>query len=285
MVRAMSLMPDHASSSLAPMGFAPALSRMMPAFAPGTVWLAGAGPGDLGLLTLQTVWGLAQADVVFYDALVNEDVLDLARPEAERMFVGKRAGCPSPKQSEITARLVAAAREDKRVLRLKGGDPYVFGRGAEEAQGLVAAGVPFRVAPGITAGIGGLAAAGIPVTHRDVNQSVTFLTAHDASGALSARLDWAALSAASPVLVIYMGFRLMEVIAAKLMEAGRPAEEPAAIVSQATTPRQTVVRTTLGRLALRADVEALEPPVLIVVGGVVALAPVLEAAGFSGAPA
>ncbi|MFD1333414.1 uroporphyrinogen-III C-methyltransferase [Methylopila musalis] len=275
----MSRPSDHSSSSLAPVGFAPALSRAMPVFAPGTVWLVGAGPGDLGLLTLQAVWALSQADVVFFDALVNEDVLALAAPEVDRVFVGKRAGCPSPKQSEINAQLIAAARAGRRVLRLKGGDPYVFGRGAEEAQGLVAAGVPFRVAPGITAGIGGLAAAGIPVTHRDVNQSVTFLTAHDASGALSARLDWAALSAASPVLVIYMGFRLMEVIAAKLMAAGRPDSEPVAIVSQATTPRQSVVRTTLGRLAIRADVEALEPPVLIVVGGVVALAPVLAAAG------
>ncbi|GLK81136.1 uroporphyrinogen-III C-methyltransferase [Methylopila turkensis] len=246
------------------------------------VWLAGAGPGDPTLVTLQAAWGLAQADVVFFDALVNDGVLSYARADADRVFVGKRAGCPSPKQAEITARLIEAARAGKRVLRLKGGDPYVFGRGAEEAQGLVAAGVPFRVAPGVTAGVGGLAAAGIPVTHRDVNQAVTFLTAHDASGSLSARLDWDALSAGAPVLVVYMGFRLMDVIAARLLGAGRPRDEPVAVVSQATTPRQRVVQTTLGRLVERADVGDLEPPVLIVIGGVAALAPVLGLAASVG---
>ncbi|GBD47459.1 uroporphyrin-III C-methyltransferase [Methylopila sp. Yamaguchi] len=281
MVPRMSTAPDPARVHSAPVAFDPAFARALPVFAPGSVWLVGAGPGDPGLLTLQAAWGLSQADVVFFDALVNDAVLNFAAPAAELAFVGKRAGCPSPKQSEINARLIDAARAGKRVLRLKGGDPYVFGRGAEEAQGLVAAGVPFRVAPGVTAGVGGLAAAGIPVTHRDVNQSVTFLTAHDASGGLSARLDWAALSAGSPVLVVYMGFRLMRVIAEKLMEAGRPASEPAAIVAQATTPRQKVVRTTLGRLAAGEDAGGLEPPVLVVVGGVVALAPVLGVGGYA----
>ncbi|MBM7853018.1 uroporphyrin-III C-methyltransferase [Methylopila capsulata] len=277
----MSTASDPARVHSAPVAFDPAFARALPVFAAGSVWLVGAGPGDPGLLTLQAAWGLSQADVVFFDALVNDAVLNFAAPGAELAFVGKRAGCPSPKQSEINARLIDAARAGKRVLRLKGGDPYVFGRGAEEAQGLVAAGVPFRVAPGVTAGVGGLAAAGIPVTHRDVNQSVTFLTAHDASGGLSARLDWAALSAGSPVLVVYMGFRLMQVIAQKLMEAGRPDSEPAAIVAQATTPRQKVVRTTLGRLAAGEDAGGLEPPVLVVVGGVVALAPVLGVGGYA----
>lgn len=284
MVRRMSTAHDPARVHSAPVVFDPAFARALPAFAAGSVWLVGAGPGDPGLLTLQAAWGLSQADVVFFDALVNDAVLTFAPPGAELAFVGKRAGCPSPKQSEINARLIEAARAGKRVLRLKGGDPYVFGRGAEEAQGLVAAGVPFRVAPGVTAGVGGLAAAGIPVTHRDVNQSVTFLTAHDASGGLSARLDWAALSAGSPVLVVYMGFRLMRVIAQKLLDAGRPDSEPAAIVCQATTPRQKVVRTTLGRLAAGEDATGLEPPVLVVVGGVVALAPVLGVGGYA-APA
>lgn len=281
MVRPMSSRFEPLGASHPPVSFSPSLRRSLPVFAPGSVWLTGAGPGDPGLLTLQAAWGLAQADVVFFDALVNEDVLAFARPGAELAFVGKRAGCPSPKQSEINARLIEAARAGRRVLRLKGGDPYVFGRGAEEAQGLVAAGVPFRVAPGVTAGVGGLAAAGIPVTHRDVNQSVTFLTAHDASGSLSARLDWGALSAGSPVLVVYMGFRLMHVIADKLIEAGRPRSEPAAIVAQATTPRQKTVHTTLGALKDRADLGTIEPPVLLVIGGVVALAPVLAMAGDS----
>jgi uroporphyrin-III C-methyltransferase len=139
----------------------------------------------------------------------------------------------------------------------------------------VAAGTPFRASPGITAGIGGLAAAGIPVTHRDVNQSVTFLTAHDASGGLSSRLDWRALSAGAPVLVVYMGFRLMGVIAEKLLEAGRPASEPVAVVANATTARQQVVRTTLAGLADGSELKGVQPPAIIVIGAVVELAPVL----------
>jgi len=248
----------------------------MPPFPRGCVWLVGAGPGDLGLLTLQAAWALAEADIIFFDALVNEEVLRLTRAGAELSFVGKRAGRPSPKQSEITALLVSAARAGKRVVRLKGGDPYVFGRGAEEAQALVAAGIPFRAASGVTAGVGGLAAAGIPVTHRDINQAVTFITAHDAAGGLSERLDWAALAAGSPVLVVYMGFRLMREIAKRLLGAGRSSEEAAAIVCHATTARQKVIRTTLGRLAAGADAEGAEAPALIVVGEVVALAPVLS---------
>ncbi|QZO02541.1 uroporphyrinogen-III C-methyltransferase [Chenggangzhangella methanolivorans] len=265
----------HAECPSTPLVLPPALARAMPPFLPGTVWLVGAGPGDPGLVTLQAAWALAQADAVYFDALVNEEVLRLARDDCERVFVGKRAGCPSPKQSEITALLISSARAGKRVVRLKGGDPYVFGRGAEEAQGLVAAGTRFRASPGVTAGVGGLAAAGIPVTHRDVNQSVTFLTAHDAKGALSERLDWTALSAGAPVLVVYMGFRLMRVIARKLLEAGRPEAEPVAVVANATTPRQQVVLTTLARLAAGEDVAGVEPPAIVVVGGVVALAPVL----------
>jgi uroporphyrin-III C-methyltransferase len=279
MVRRMSPVLPHRIFPSTPVVLPPALARAMPPFCPGSVWLTGAGPGDPGLLTLQAVWALAQADIIFFDALVNEDVLRLAPASAELSFVGKRAGRPSPKQSEVTALLIEAARAGKRVVRLKGGDPYVFGRGAEEAQGLVAAGVPFRVAPGVTAGIGGLAAAGIPVTHRDINQSVTFLTAHDASGGLSSRLDWTALSQGSPVLVVYMGFRLMVEIAERLLGAGRPADEPVAVVAQATTPRQRVVRSTLGRIAAVEGAAArLDPPALIVVGGVVSLAPVLAMA-------
>ncbi|TBN54582.1 uroporphyrinogen-III C-methyltransferase [Hansschlegelia quercus] len=255
-----------------------AIAGAMPPFPAGCVWLVGAGPGDLGLLTLQAAWALAQAEVVFFDALVNEEVLRLAKGGCEFVFVGKRAGCPSPKQSEITARLIAAAQEGKRVVRLKGGDPYVFGRGAEEAQGLVAAGTPFRVASGVTAGIGGLAAAGIPVTHRDVNQAVTFITAHDASGKLSERLDWAALSAGSPVLVVYMGFRLMREIAARLLAAGRPEDEPCAVVSHASTPRQKVFVTTLGALVEGGGTDGAESPAILVFGRVVALAPVLSPA-------
>ncbi len=278
MVRRMSIVSPHGALPPSPVSLPAAVASTMPAFAAGSVWLVGAGPGHPGLVTLQSAWALAQADIVFFDALVNEEVLRLARGEAELVFVGKRAGLPSLKQAEITARLVEAARAGMRVVRLKGGDPYVFGRGAEEAQGLAAAGVPFRVAPGVTAGIGGLAAAGIPVTHRDVNQAVTFVTAHDASGGLSERLDWAALAAGSPVIVFYMGHRLMAEIARRLIAGGRRGDEPAAVVSRATTPRQKVATLTLARLAQGEGAAEAEAPALIVVGGVVALASVLAAA-------
>ncbi len=280
MVRRMSSDLRHATLPRASVAFPDAIAAAMPPFPRGCVWLVGAGPGDLGLLTLQAAWALAQADIVFFDALVNEEVLRLTRADAELSFVGKRAGRPSPKQPEITRLLVTAARAGKRVARLKGGDPYVFGRGAEEAQALVAAGVPFRVASGVTAGVGGLAAAGIPVTHREINQAVTFVTAHDAGGGLSERLDWPALAAGSPVLVVYMGFRLMREIGARLLAAGRQAEEPVAIVCHATTIRQKVIRTTLERLAA-GDAEGAEAPALIVVGEVVTLAPVLSPFSFA----
>src|SRR5579883_802501 len=151
----------------------------LPEFEPGWVWLAGAGPGDPGLLTLHALHGLRHADVVVYDALVSEAVLTLSPSHVAREFAGKRGGKPSPKQADISLRLVALARAGKRVLRLKGGDPMVFGRGGEEALSLSAAGVPFRIIPGLSAGIGGLAYAGIPVTHREANSVVSFLTGHN----------------------------------------------------------------------------------------------------------
>ena len=168
--------------------------RDLPAFEPGSVWLAGAGPGEPGLLSLLALHGLKQADIVVYDALVDERILAMARPVAVREYAGKRGGKPSAKQRDISLRLIELAREGKRVLRLKGGDPFVFGRGGEEALALVAAGVSFRIVPGISAGIGGLAYAGIPVTHRDVNSAVTFVTGHDASGLVPDSVDWTALA-------------------------------------------------------------------------------------------
>ncbi len=169
------------------------MSRL-PVFEPGHVWLVGAGPGDPGLLTLHAANAIRQADVIVYDALVNEEILDLAADGVTLHYAGKRGGKPSPKQRDISIRLVEFAREKKRVLRLKGGDPFVFGRGGEEALTLVEHGIPFRIVPGISAGIGGLAYAGIPVTHRDINHSVTFLTGHDASGLVPDAVDWESVS-------------------------------------------------------------------------------------------
>jgi uroporphyrin-III C-methyltransferase len=242
----------------------------LPEFEPGWVWLTGAGPGDPGLLTLAAVNALSQADVVVYDALVDERVLRFARLGAEFVFAGKRGGEASPKQSEITAQLIGLARRNLRVLRLKGGDPFVFGRGAEEATALTEAGTPVKVIPGVSAGIGGLAAAGIPLTHRDVNQAVTFVTGHDVHGHLPAKIDWFALAKSSPVIVVYMGLKHRRKIARALLAAGREPREPAAIVSEAATPRQSVLELTLSEMAGELPVEP-RGPAMLVFGEVVAL--------------
>ncbi len=246
-----------------------------PRMQPGWVWLCGAGPGDPGLLTLHAVNALRQADVVIYDALVQEAILDWA-PGAERVYAGKRGGKPSAKQRDISLRLVELSREGKRVLRLKGGDPFVFGRGGEEAQTLVQHGVPVRIIPGISAGIGGLAYAGIPVTHRDVNQSVTFVTGHDQSGQTPSSLDWQAIARGSQVIVIYMGMKHVERIAAALLDAGRPADEPCAVVCSATTGQQDVLETTLARMPRDIAESQLEPPAILCVGRSVLMRQVLD---------
>jgi uroporphyrin-III C-methyltransferase len=247
-----------------------------PEFQPGWVWLCGAGPGDPGLVTLHALNGLSQADVIVYDALVEPRILDWARPEAERIHAGKRGGKPSPKQRDISLRLVELARGGARVLRLKGGDPFVFGRGGEEAQTLIQHGVPVRVIPGISAGIGGLASAGIPVTHRDVNQSVTFVTGHDQTGEAPSALDWHAIARGSQVIVIYMGLKHIERIADALLEAGRAPGEPVAVVVSATTPEERVLETTLARLARDIAEAGLEPPAIICVGRTVLMRHVLD---------
>jgi uroporphyrin-III C-methyltransferase len=241
-----------------------------PDLAPGSVWLVGAGPGDPGLLTLLALHALRRADVVVYDALVDERILACANPEAVREYAGKRGGKKSPSQPDISNRLIQLARAGGRVLRLKGGDPFVFGRGGEEALALVAAGVPFRIVPGITAGIGGLAYAGIPVTHRSVNQAVTFVTGHSVTGDLPDELDWAALARA-PVLVFYMALKHLPGIADRLMARGRDGATAVALVGKAATPAQRVLETTLACAAADAARSGIEPPVLIVMGEVVRL--------------
>ena len=242
----------------------------LPALEKGSVWLVGAGPGDPGLLTLHAANALRQADVIVHDALVNEDCLKLARPGAVLEFAGKRGGKPSPKQRDISLRLVELARAGNRVLRLKGGDPFVFGRGGEEALTLVEHQIPFRIVPGITAGIGGLAYAGIPVTHREVNHAVTVLTGHDSSGLVPDRINWQGIASGSPVM------KHIGAITANLIAGGRSPDEPVAFVCNAATANQTVLETTLSRA--EADVEAagLEPPAIVVVGEVVRLRAALD---------
>ncbi len=246
-----------------------------PRLEPGWVWLCGAGPGDPGLLTMHAVNALRQADVVIYDALVEEAILSWA-PQAELIYAGKRGGKPSAKQRDISLRLVELARTGKRVLRLKGGDPFVFGRGGEEAQTLVQHGVPIRIIPGISAGIGGLAYAGIPVTHRDVNQSVTFVTGHDQSGMTPSSLNWQAIAEGSQVIVIYMGMKHASQITKSLLDAGRSADEPCAVVCSATTGDQQVLETTLGRMASDIEASTLEPPAILCIGRSVLMRQVLD---------
>jgi uroporphyrin-III C-methyltransferase len=241
----------------------------LPDFQPGQVWLVGAGPGEPGLLSVLALHALANADVVVYDALVDPRILRLARPDAALDYAGKRGGRPSPSQPDISARLVRLAEAGKRVLRLKGGDPCVFGRGAEEALALVAAGIPFRIVPGITAGIGGLAYAGIPVTHRETNSAVTFITGHNSDGTVPDGLDWGAIARGAPVLVLYMALKHLPNIVDRLIAGGRRPDEPVAIVSRATTPEQQVLTSTLGDAV--ATAAGSETPAIIVVGEVVRL--------------
>ncbi len=243
----------------------------LPAFEPGWVWLVGAGPGDPGLLTLHALHALAHADIVVYDALVDETVLQCANPRAKLEYSGKRGGKPGPKQRDISARLVDLARKGLRVLRLKGGDPFVFGRGGEEALALVDAGIPFRVVPGITAGIGGLGYAGIPVTHRDVNHAVTFITGHMAGGAVPENLDWPSIAKGSPVLVLYMALSHLSTISDLLIANGREASEPVALVRDASLKSQEVLETTLGRAAADVETAGFKAPAIIVIGEVVRL--------------
>ena len=253
------------------LAFPAAASAALPVFEAGWVWLVGAGPGDPGLLTLHAANALAQADVVVHDALVDERILAMANPPATLEYAGKRGGKPSTKQRDICARLIELASAGKRVLRLKGGDPFIFGRGGEEALALVRADIPFRVVPGISAGIGGLAYAGIPATHRETNHAITFVTGHMSTGDVPDTVDWDAIAKGSPVIVLYMALKHLGQIASRLIAAGRNPSEPVALVSKATTPDQRVLETTLGTAKADADASGIEAPALIVVGEVVSL--------------
>lgn len=254
-----------------PSNLAAAARLAAPDFVAGSVWLAGAGPGDPGLLTLHALHALSMADVVLHDALVSPDIIALA-DTARLESVGKRAGGARTHQLRINQRLIALAKHGLRVVRLKGGDPLMFGRGGEEALALAAAGIPFRIIPGISAGLGGTAAAGIPLTHRMLARSVVFATGHDMRG----EAPDVARFARADVLVFYMALRHAGELAAQLLGAGRAPDDQIAFVANATTARQHV---TLATLATMADIAAtLSPhePTLIVVGPVVALRDMLQ---------
>lgn len=235
----------------------------------GHVALVGAGPGDAELITLKGARLLGQADVVVYDNLVGEGILDLVSPAAERIFVGKMAGNHTLPQEDICQLLVDKARAGKFVVRLKGGDPFVFGRGGEEVDVLAAAGIPVEIVPGVTAALGAAASFGFPLTHRDHAQSCVFVTGHLKDH--SVELDWPALARPGQTLVIYMGVTGLETISARLQAAGLPGDTPAALVYRATWPNQKIYRGTLGTLPEVAREHKVKPPTLIVIGSVVRL--------------
>ena len=259
-----------------PAGFARLDAEPFPAFEPGWVWLCGAGPGAPGLMSLLCYHAMQNCDAVVYDALVNPDILRWVRVGAELEYAGKRGGKPSPEQHDISIRLIDLARAGRRVLRLKGGDPFIFGRGGEECQHLAKAGVPFRIVPGISAGVGGLAYAGLPATHRDTNHSVIFLTGHDTTGRMPANVNWPAIARASPVIVMYMAVKHLSEIAAALLAGGRAEDDPITIVSNATLRDQTVLETTLASVPAFLARARPPTPAIVVVGRIGELRSMLD---------
>jgi uroporphyrinogen III methyltransferase / synthase len=236
----------------------------------GIVYLVGAGPGDPGLMTARSLELIAAADAIFHDRLIPPGALAGAREDAELVYVGKQPGVPSVPQEEIATRLVEAARAGKSVVRLKGGDPFVFGRGGEEGEALRAAGVEFEVVPGVTAGVAATAYAGIPVTHRDDASAVAFVTGHEDPEKDESALDWDALARFPGTLVFYMGIKRLAENAAALVAGGRDPDEPAAAVERGTWPGQRTVSATLETIAAAVEREGVKAPALIVVGPVAA---------------
>jgi len=236
----------------------------------GVVYLVGAGPGDPGLMTARSLALIADADAIYYDRLIPPGALDGAREDAELVYVGKQPGVPSVPQAEIGVRLIESAKAGRSVVRLKGGDPFVFGRGGEEGEALHEAGVEFEVVPGVTAGVAATAYAGIPVTHRDDASAVAFITGHEDPEKAETALDWDALAAFPGTLVFYMGVKRLGENAAALIAAGRAAEEPAAAIERGTWAGQRTVTATLGTIAAAVEREGIGAPALIVIGAVAA---------------
>jgi uroporphyrinogen III methyltransferase / synthase len=236
-----------------------------------TVYLVGAGPGDPALMTARSLELIAAADVIIHDRLIPADALDGARADAQVIYAGKEGGGPSASQEEIKALLVAHGAAGREVVRLKGGDPFVFGRGGEEAEALRAAEIEFEVVPGITAGVAAAAYAGIPVTHRDAASAVAFVTGHEDPSKPGSALDWSALAAFPGTLVVYMGVAQLGSIAQRLIAGGRPGSEPAAVIERGTLPGQRVVTGTLESIASAAERNGIRAPAISLFGPVVAL--------------
>ncbi len=237
----------------------------------GKVFLTGAGPGDPGLLTLRAHEALRRADVVLYDALVSDAIVELVSPACERIYCGKRGGAESVAQEKTVALMIEKARAGKTVVRLKGGDPFLFGRGGEEAQALHAAGIDFEIVPGVTSALAAPAYAGIPVTHRDHNTVLTIVSGHEDPAKNASAIDWPRLSDPKQTLVFLMAMRNLREITANLMQNGLPADHPAAVVANGTRPSQRTVTGTLATIAGDAEREGLSAPAIVIVGTVVAL--------------
>jgi uroporphyrin-III C-methyltransferase len=257
-----------------PLNLPPDIFPPFPDMAPGEVWLVGAGPGDPRLLTVMAIHALRVADTIVHDALVDERILRLAREGAEIRFAGKRGGRPSPLQRDINELIVAEAKMGRRVLRLKGGDPFVFGRGGEEAHALVRAGIPFRIVPGLTSGLAAPALAGIPATTRETNHAVILAAGHRAEGE-SAERAWEALAATGQPIILYMALAQLDEIAAAFLRGGLSPDTPAAIISQATSASERVVDTRLSDLVADARAHDIRAPAVIVVGSIAGLRAVL----------
>jgi uroporphyrin-III C-methyltransferase len=238
-----------------------------PILEPGHVWLAGAGPGDPGLLTLDAVAGMLQADVILHDALIDARVLAFAGPQSVLEHVGKRAGRPSMRQIDISIRIIELARARKRVVRLKGGDPMIFGRGGDEAMALAAAGIPYRIVSGVTAGLAALAAALIPATLRGVNQTIVFTAGYSGTEHVP---DWAALAQIRQPIVVYMAMRSIPGIVDALMRGGLAPDTAAAVIMSATTANERIVISSLGRVVADLQEVEIHLPGLLVVGDIVA---------------
>ena len=245
-------------------------------FDKGSVWLVGAGPGDPGLLTLLAYKSIKKADVIFYDALLDDHILSIAKPKAELVFVGKRGNKKSINQLEINKLLINEAKKNKRVLRLKGGDPFIFGRGGEEALSLKLNKIPYKIVPGTTAGIAGLAYAGIPATHRDFNTSITFISASGPGGEKPETINWNSFSKTSQLIVVYMGLERINWVCSELIKQGRDKYENIAIISNATKRNQKVLISNLKDCSINFDKSIIDSPALLVVGKNVLLSPILN---------